>query len=89
MNNLSIENLKAAYSDGSLTPRQLVADLLQKIDAVDNPKIWIYRLSAEELEPYLANPRLCLDLCAECKRWSVNLTRAGFARDQRKLDKIR
>jgi allophanate hydrolase len=28
--------------------------LLEKIDVVDNPKIWIYRLSAEELEPYLA-----------------------------------
>lgn len=54
MNDLSIKTLKAAYAHGALTPRQLIADLVKKIDAVDNPKIWIYRLSVEELERYLA-----------------------------------
>lgn len=34
--------------------RGLVAELLEKIEAADNPKIWIHRLSAGELEPYLA-----------------------------------
>ena len=54
MKDLSIDTLKAAYADGSLTPRQLIADLLKKVDEADNPKIWIYQLSENELEPYLA-----------------------------------
>ena len=49
---LSIEALKTVYADGSLTPRQLIAELLKKIDAVENPGIWIYRLGVDELEPY-------------------------------------
>lgn len=53
MNYLSIDYLNARYANGSLTPRQLIADLLQRIEAVDNPAVWIYQLSAEELEPYL------------------------------------
>ncbi|MGB0415255.1 MAG: allophanate hydrolase [Coraliomargarita sp.] len=53
MNHLSIDYLNARYANGSLTPRQLIADLLQRIEAVDNPAVWIYQLSAEELEPYL------------------------------------
>lgn len=50
---LSIDALKAAYAEGTLTPRQLIGDLLKRMDAVENPAIWIYRLTAEELEPYL------------------------------------
>ena len=50
---LSIGSLQKAYSEKILTPRQLVADLLERIEAVDNSAIWIYQLSAAELEPYL------------------------------------
>ncbi len=45
--------MSASYADKSLTPRQLVDQLLNRIEEVDNPAIWIYQLSAEELEPYL------------------------------------
>lgn len=54
MTSLHIQSLLASYSAGILTPRDLIAELLERIEAVDNPKIWIYQLSAEELEPYLA-----------------------------------
>jgi allophanate hydrolase len=50
---LSIQTLLAAYRSVTLTPRQLICDLLERIEAVDNPKIWVHQLSAEELEPYL------------------------------------
>ncbi|MEO0511219.1 MAG: allophanate hydrolase, partial [Verrucomicrobiota bacterium] len=45
---------KKAYGEGTCAPRQLIAELLERIDSVDNPDVWIYRLSVEELEPYLA-----------------------------------
>jgi len=51
---LRIDTLHEAYASKSLTPRLLVADMMQRIDAVDNPNIWIHRLSEAELEPYLA-----------------------------------
>lgn len=51
---LSIETVRQAYTEGALTPRKLIEDLLHRIEAVDNPDIWIYQLSESELEPYLA-----------------------------------
>lgn len=51
---LNIESLLEAYVSGGLTPRELISDLLNRIEAVDNPKIWIHQLSEAELEPYLA-----------------------------------
>jgi allophanate hydrolase len=50
---LDIQNLRALYLSKSLTPRQLIADIIKRIQAVDNPNIWIHQLSADELEPYL------------------------------------
>ncbi len=50
----SIPDLLALYRDGSVTPRQVVSYLLEQAKAGD-PAIWIYLLSAEEVEPYLAN----------------------------------
>jgi allophanate hydrolase len=51
---LSIRSLNKAYDTGTLSPRNLLEQLVEQIEAVDNPNIWIYRLSTEELEPYLA-----------------------------------
>lgn len=53
MRPLSIHAIREAYGAGRLTPRQLVHELLARSEAVENPAIWIHRLSLEELEPYL------------------------------------
>jgi len=45
--------LQSAYSDGSLSPRRLIADIRERIAAADNPAIWIHLLDDAELEPYL------------------------------------
>lgn len=52
---LRLGALKTAYTDGSLTPRQLILALREKAAAL-NPefKLFIHLLSVEELEPYLA-----------------------------------
>ncbi|MGB0743946.1 MAG: allophanate hydrolase [Opitutales bacterium] len=50
---LNIESLHKAYTSAELTPRKLISDLLKRIEAVNNPRIWIYQLSEVELEPYL------------------------------------
>lgn len=52
--NLDIQTLQANYQSGALTPRQLIQHILKRIQEVDNPNIWIYQLSVEELEPYLS-----------------------------------
>lgn len=52
-NELNIESLAASYLYGTLKPRQLVDSIHARIDAIDNPAIWIHLLSAAELEPYL------------------------------------
>jgi len=53
MVSLDIASLGKLYASGASSPRQLVEALLQRAETINNPKIWIYRLSAEELEPYL------------------------------------
>src|SRR3990167_7148468 len=52
---LRLGALKTAYSDGSLTPRQLIAALHEQASAL-NPELhlFIHLLTAEELDPYLA-----------------------------------
>ncbi|MDP0501458.1 MAG: allophanate hydrolase [Verrucomicrobiota bacterium JB022] len=50
---LDLKTLRAAYVQGRLTPRQLVAQLDQRWQQVDDPAIYLHRLCAEELEPYL------------------------------------
>jgi allophanate hydrolase len=50
---LDLATLQAAYQSGALTPRQLCAQILQRIQACENPNIWIHQLSEAELEPYL------------------------------------
>ncbi|MBB1520614.1 allophanate hydrolase [Aquipseudomonas guryensis] len=52
---LRLGALKAAYTNGNLPPRQLIAALHERATAL-NPefKLFIHLLSLEELEPYLA-----------------------------------
>ncbi|WP_300656471.1 allophanate hydrolase [Pseudomonas sp.] len=52
---LRLDAVKAAYQNGSTTPRQLIAALREQAAAL-NPEfhLFIHLLTAEELEPYLA-----------------------------------
>lgn len=52
---LDIQSLLSAYRSGLTDPREVVHLLQERMTAVNNPAIWTYRLSLEELEPYLAN----------------------------------
>lgn len=51
---LSRQYLHAAYRSGELTPRALVAQLLDAAEARGRDPAWIRRLSGPEIEPYLA-----------------------------------
>ena len=53
LRDLSIDGLTDAYRRGDFTPRQLLEQLLRDCAGSDNP-VWIQRLSAAQLEPYLA-----------------------------------
>lgn len=49
---MNIATLKRSYMDKTLTPRELMAQIKERIQAhADNP-IWIHVLSEKELEPY-------------------------------------
>ncbi|MDO6746439.1 allophanate hydrolase [Gilvimarinus sp. 1_MG-2023] len=50
---LTRHSLHLAYRDGRLTPRALLAEITKRCEALTDHNIWIYRLSAAELEPYL------------------------------------
>ncbi len=52
---LRLDAVRAAYSEGQITPRQLIAALRDKAAAL-NPEfhLFIHLLSTDELEPYLA-----------------------------------
>jgi allophanate hydrolase len=51
---MTIEQLKKAYFDKTLTPRELMAEIRKRIEAHAENPIWIHVLGDEELEPYLA-----------------------------------
>ncbi len=51
--NLTIPALQAAYRSGTLTPAQLLDELLLRCDSYAEHNIWITRLSREQLQPYL------------------------------------
>jgi hypothetical protein len=50
----NIEAVTEGYRQGTFTPRELFAYLLDKADGFEDRNIWITRLSMESLEPYLA-----------------------------------
>ena len=51
--NLTIPALHTAYRSGTLTPAQLLDELLLRCDSYTEHHIWITRLSREQLQPYL------------------------------------
>ena len=53
MKPLEITSLLSDYKSGNSTPRKLLSELIEKIDTSDNPNAWIYRLSLEEISPWL------------------------------------
>jgi allophanate hydrolase len=53
--NLSISHLRDAYKNQTLTPGQLIDNILQRCAEFDEHNIWIHLLSRVELQPYLDN----------------------------------
>lgn len=51
---MTISSLLQAYKNNTLTPRQLLQEIEQNCDRYADKNIWIHRLTAAELEPYLA-----------------------------------
>jgi len=51
--NLSIDVLRTAYADGSLTPADLLEKIRKNSQHYTEKNIWIHPLSPEELTPYL------------------------------------
>jgi len=50
---MTIANLKKSYIDNTLTPRELMKQIQERIASHKENPIWIYTLSQDELEPYL------------------------------------
>ena len=46
---LDLTTLRVAYATGSITPTALVEELCQRIEAYNDPAVWIHRLSRDEL----------------------------------------
>lgn len=46
---LDLHSLSAAYAAGTVTPTQVVEEVLRRIEAYEDPAVWIHRLSREEL----------------------------------------
>ena len=53
MNDMTIGALRSAYLEGRLTPRDVLAGIVERCARHDTRNIWIHRLSDAELEPYL------------------------------------
>lgn len=56
---MTISDLKNSYINKTLTPRELMKQIKERIEANADNHIWIYTLSDEELEPYLKNLENC------------------------------
>ncbi len=46
---LDLATLRARYADGTITPRGLIEAILGRIEAYNDPAVWIHRLSRDEL----------------------------------------
>lgn len=51
--NLNISYLLESYKNKSLTPEQVVKNILQRSEDFIEHKIWIHKLSLDEIKPYL------------------------------------
>ena len=56
---MNISNLKQSYINNTLTPRALMSQIKERIEAHKENPIWIYTLSESELEPYLERLESC------------------------------
>lgn len=56
---MTISDLKKSYKDKNLTPRALLAQIRERIEAHSENPIWIHVLDAKELEPYLTRLEGC------------------------------
>jgi allophanate hydrolase len=56
---LDLDRLSARYRDGGLRPTQLVEGLLQRIERRGDDKVWIHRLTREELLARAAELEAC------------------------------
>ena len=56
---MNISNLKKSYINNTLTPRVLMSQIKERIEAHKENPIWIYTLSESELEPYLERLESC------------------------------
>lgn len=56
---MNISNLKKSYINNTLTPRALMSQIKERIEAHKENPIWIYTLSESELEPYLERLESC------------------------------
>jgi allophanate hydrolase len=46
---LQIETLRRGYRDGTFTPQDIALEVLQRIDAYDDPAVWIVRAGEREI----------------------------------------
>ncbi len=53
--NLTINYLHESFRNKSLTPTQLIENILQRCEQFVEHNIWIHQLTREELQPYLDN----------------------------------
>lgn len=51
--NMTIAALQQAYKDGTLTPKQVIKDALERCEQYLDHNIWIELFSLEQLQPYL------------------------------------
>ena len=56
---MNILNIKKSYINNTLTPRALMSQIKERIEAHEENPIWIYTLSESELEPYLERLESC------------------------------
>lgn len=52
-NRMSIDALRSAYTDNTLTPTAVMADIRQRSERYADHNIWVHPLSATEQQPYL------------------------------------
>ncbi len=68
-NPMSIEALRGAYTNNTLTPAAVMADIRQRAEQYAEHNIWIHQLSAAEQQPYLQ--ALADKPMAECPLWGI------------------
>jgi len=56
---MTIKNLKQLYKENKLTPRALMKQIKERIEAYSDNPIWIHVLTENELEPYLTRLEEC------------------------------